>query len=1204
MRRNTKRLILWVLVIAVLGLLCLGATAETVSKISEVSASPSAGTVTVRYQSDTDGELEITVLRDDDKQTLFDRKNVPAPATDGEARTLTVRFASLPDYFVVHARLLDGTDAPSPVFEENYYTRDIQTVIHSKPSDYDPERTVRLFTDGGTDSFFVLREGGVVLHSSDGVRMTAGNNGTVLFSGPADQLAKITADAPVCFVDDERRQYNTEGLCLLDPKTRDYEDGDHGWWEYRLVYPKKVTSNDYGVTVTDGLGETSEEDLFEVALLTDGLSGSKTFVKEVQIGLSGGINIHADLTVTFDYTLALFSRKKCLKLVTTVEMKDMSISVGADVSVDVTLLTIPIGIPKLMDAELGISLGLEVTGSFDVLFDTKVRVGFETDFSSGQDLSEAPKFKYDTLNVNGEASVTLSFGPSVNALFIISAGADAYAGFYVRGTLCGDEGGDVAYGDDEWHVCERLKCLQGDYGWKSGGEVYAKVGSRKWSKTLTENRLSMDHFYHTWSFDEGGTGDCPYYAYRLDVTVRKVSGPAITLIKDATVTLLDPPSDRHKSKSEAKTDSNGKASVYIPEGKQQIRVSFKDPETGMDCSKTVDVVMENAAQTMMVDFIPDSVRLHFEPNSANIVTGLPADLSCFRYETVTIPAAEPATSGQRFNGWSLEPDGPVAYLPGDSVKLTADETRLYANWSLLSDCFYVLFDLQGGNDGPPAMILEKNEKWAILPEKIPTRGDDLFRGWGKIPDVTEGLIQPGNLILLDGTTFTLYAIWEPAPGWYHVRFDANGGTGAPEPVSGQEGKVLTLPDTMPQNPGWFFLGWAEDPDDPAAVFMPGDEMMVGPRDITLYAIWSMQPVDICTIRFDANGGQNPPRDMKVLAGTTVSMPTRIPENPGSLFLGWAEGMTGMDPVVYPGDAYVAEKDVTFYAVWEILPVIPCRITFDANGGENAPKPITGAPGTTVLLPLSEPTNMGWTFLGWGTDPMDPGYLYLPGTAYLLEKNCILYAYWVTNPVDYASLTYDANGGINAPATQYAAVNGRLVLSNMIPQRPGWTFVEWGNKASEPDNLMLPGQQIVLKQDTILYAAWKQEYRRYRIIFGAGSFWEKKGDLRFMANGELEDFIGAEIDGKPVDNSHYFLSRGSTILDLKESYLKTLSLGRHTIVMKYKDGKTNAAVFTVLNHLPPTGDTGRPFTWLCLLTLSVIACVMLNKKRRIDGSRSN
>lgn len=73
---------------------------------------------------------------------------------------------------------------------------------------------------------------------------------------------------------------------------------------------------------------------------------------------------------------------------------------------------------------------------------------------------------------------------------------------------------------------------------------------------------------------------------------------------------------------------------------------------------------------------------------------------------------------------------------------------------------------------------------------------------------------------------------------------------------------------------------------------------------------------------------------------------------------------------------------------------------------------------------------------------------------------------------------------------------------------------------------------------------------------------KSKHLVFQCNGKLENLIGVYVDGKAVDKNMYEVASGSTILTLKDEFMKKLANGEHTLRLTYKNDieiKTNFKV---------------------------------------------
>ena len=62
---------------------------------------------------------------------------------------------------------------------------------------------------------------------------------------------------------------------------------------------------------------------------------------------------------------------------------------------------------------------------------------------------------------------------------------------------------------------------------------------------------------------------------------------------------------------------------------------------------------------------------------------------------------------------------------------------------------------------------------------------------------------------------------------------------------------------------------------------------------------------------------------------------------------------------------------------------------------------------------------------------------------------------------------------------------------------------------------------------------------------------------FNDNETYNRFLGIQIDDKDVDKTNYIYEEGSVIVDLKASYMETLSIGKHTIKAIFNDGQAKA-----------------------------------------------
>ena len=90
--------------------------------------------------------------------------------------------------------------------------------------------------------------------------------------------------------------------------------------------------------------------------------------------------------------------------------------------------------------------------------------------------------------------------------------------------------------------------------------------------------------------------------------------------------------------------------------------------------------------------------------------------------------------------------------------------------------------------------------------------------------------------------------------------------------------------------------------------------------------------------------------------------------------------------------------------------------------------------------------------------------------------------------------------------------------------------------------------------------------QYRIIDGADSSWTQNtdGSLVIRGNGEFSKFVNVKVDGQILDPANYTVREGSTIIELKADYLKTLSEGSHTFELAWTDGSASTN-FTVARN---------------------------------------
>ena len=199
---------------------------------------------------------------------------------------------------------------------------------------------------------------------------------------------------------------------------------------------------------------------------------------------------------------------------------------------------------------------------------------------------------------------------------------------------------------------------------------------------------------------------------------------------------------------------------------------------------------------------------------------------------------------------------------------------------------------------------------------------------------------------------------------------------------------------------------------------------------------------------------------------SLTLSSTAPTRNGYSFLGWS---TSNDTSVeyQAGAAYTANASVTLYAVWEANKY---SVTYNANGGSNAPSAQTKIHDVELKLSDVIPVKTGYTFAGWATTFDATVAVYQAGDVYNVESDATLYAVWNVNTY---TVTYDANGGSDAPSAQTKTYEIALTLSNAAPNKTGYTFVGWATSANATSALYQAGASYTNNADVTLYAVWEE-----------------------------------------------------------------------------------------------------------------------------------
>ena len=151
----------------------------------------------------------------------------------------------------------------------------------------------------------------------------------------------------------------------------------------------------------------------------------------------------------------------------------------------------------------------------------------------------------------------------------------------------------------------------------------------------------------------------------------------------------------------------------------------------------------------------------------------------------------------------------------------------------MKDNYRVTYNANGGTGAPGAQT-----KWAHTALKLsstkPSRTGYTFQGWATSSGGSVAY-QPGGTYT-GNAALTLYAVWKLIT--YTVKYDANGGTGAPGNQTKNYGQSLTLSSTIPTRTNYNFKGWGTSAESTTVAYEAGASY-TNNAAITLYAIWEL-----------------------------------------------------------------------------------------------------------------------------------------------------------------------------------------------------------------------------------------------------------------------------------------------------------------------------------------------------------------------------
>lgn len=430
---------------------------------------------------------------------------------------------------------------------------------------------------------------------------------------------------------------------------------------------------------------------------------------------------------------------------------------------------------------------------------------------------------------------------------------------------------------------------------------------------------------------------------------------------------------------------------------------------------------------------------------------------------------EASRKGYTLKGW-YEDENLTAFAGNGGEAHTApqEDTTYYAAWEKAEAT--ITFDADGGEIEGGDITAKINDT-ITLPEC--TKDALIFTGWYD-GDTCVGQAGEDYTVADDVTLKAHYEEKEAAI--CTVTFDADGGKMQGGTITAKEGDTVILP--LCTKEGFIFTGWY---DGGSLVGKAGEEYMVL-ADVTLKARYEKEKEEekpvICTVTFDADGGETVRKSISAEKGSAVILP--LCSKTGYEFLGWFLASDENVCAGQAGEEFTVQSDITLKAHYEKKEAVKVTITFDTDGGKEV-KPIKVEKGDTIRLPKTE--KKGYNFLGWYTEKDGGILLGIPGSEMKAVKDMTAYALWEKEAAkdddsgkddadpETCKVNFHAGKGIIKVKELTIIKDGSLYFP--LPERKGYDFTGWYLDDGLTQFAGAYHDTYRITKDTDFYAKWEK-----------------------------------------------------------------------------------------------------------------------------------
>jgi uncharacterized repeat protein (TIGR02543 family) len=597
-------------------------------------------------------------------------------------------------------------------------------------------------------------------------------------------------------------------------------------------------------------------------------------------------------------------------------------------------------------------------------------------------------------------------------------------------------------------------------------------------------------------------------------------------------------------------------------------ISYTLPYTGYYYIQATEYSTASGSYTISVE-VASTYTLHYNANGGS---NAPEDQRVNAGSNITLSSTIPIRAGYVFMGWSSSSSASSAsYRPGNTYSISGSAT-IYAVWGSyqsinlpvntsgtlsssdgysqrgsLMDGYrfsgstgeYIEITMSSSTIDPYIYLL--NSSGTVLAYNDDYNGLSSYLGYR---------LTSGGTYYVVATSYSYYAgsytirISSQTPT-YTVSYNANGGTGAPSSQTANSGQQLVLRSDIPRRTGYLFAGWSSSSNASTASFLPGGNYSGG--SATLYAVWNsgyaVSPPfsSYGAYRLSTSSGFSPAGaradifGFNVVAGNALTV--TMNSNNFDCFL-YLYNSSGVE---------VASND-------------------DGNGGLNSKITYT---------------------------PASAGRYYAVATGLPYSNPSGYYDISISQAATTFTVSYNANGGSGAPASQTKTQGVTLYLSSTRPTRTGYNFSGWATSSSATQAQYQPGGAYTNNASATLYAVWQQPINRltYNANGGSGEPSPQTGTsviissvipTRFpytflgwstSSNSSSPSYNGGNTITLYGNTTLYAVWQSAATMTLGTGYTTTVGFSGKMIYYRFVPPSTRSYVFTSYNQNGSTDPYG-------------------------------